>query len=154
MSDDTMTLVAPVSGDVLTLDSPSGDLARFLLEARDLEGRLREAKRAVSAEILARMDHRGTGWTETIGDLKISGDSPAPREDWDGAELFAELNALVDEGVIGVEAVNVAVETVITYKVRARGVAILRKLGGRVAEVVDGCARLVERERRVVVTQR
>lgn len=152
--DAPFTIVSPATGEVLALDAPTEDLAGWLVDVRDWEAQARDAKRVVTAEILSRLD-RGASWTAHFPDagIKISGDSPAPVEEWDGAELRTFLLDLVDEGVITVEAVDAAVQTVVTYKPRKAGINALRKLGGRAQEVVDALCRTVERDRRITVTR-
>jgi hypothetical protein len=150
--DTQFTVVSPASGEVLTLAAPTGDLAGWLADVREWESNLREAKRIVQAEILARLDKQAS-WTTHEAGLKISGDSPAPTEIWDGAELRTALLELVDEDLLSIEAVDAAVQTVVTYKPAKAGISKLRKLGGRVADVVDSLCQTVERERRVTVSR-
>ena len=107
----------------------------------------------MSAELLSRFD-REAKWTAHVGDLKITGDSPAPAESWDGADLFAALTDLVEAGVISIDAVNAAVQVETVYKPRKAGLTALRRLGGRAAEVVDALAQSVEKDRRVTVSSR
>lgn len=140
----------PITGEVLSLASPDDDLARWLSDMREYRSQLTEIERAVKQEFLARMD-RQAAWTIHAGGVKVSGTSPASVEDWDGAELRTALLALVDEGVVDISAVDAAVETVVEYCPRKRGIAQLRKLGGRVAAAVDGLARVSEPERRISV---
>lgn len=142
----------PVTGEVLTLAAETGDLGRYLADLREFESVLREHKRIVSRELLARMD-RAASWTFHAGALKLTGQSPAPVREWDGAELRDALLGLVDEGLITVEAVDAAVETVVSFRPRAAGISALRKLGGRVVEVVDSLCRESERERRISVSR-
>lgn len=142
----------PTTGEVLTLAAPTDDLGGFLADVREFKELLRESERVVSQELLFRMD-KGAAWTLHGRGLKISGDSPAPVEAWDGAELRTALLELVDDGVLAVEAVDAAVETVVTYKPRKAGINALRKLGGRVGEVVDGLAVKAEKTRSVRVTR-
>jgi hypothetical protein len=143
----------PVTGEVLTLAAPTEDLARFLADLRDLESRFREAKGIVTREITARLDRQAKWTLHLPGGLKIRGQSPAPVEEWDGLELRSALLELVDEGVVDIEAVDAAVETVVTYKPLKRGINSLRKLGGRVGAVVEAHRRESEPERRVSVSR-
>jgi hypothetical protein len=145
-------LVNPATGEPLSLDSPSPELGRYLADLREFESVLREFKRLVSRELLSRMD-REASWTLRADELKIVGQSPAPSEEWDGAELRQALLEHVDAGRLSVEAVDAAVETIISYKTRKAGITALRKLGGPIAETVNGLARTAERERRVTVSR-
>jgi hypothetical protein len=127
-------------------------LAAYLADLRDFESQLREHKRAVTRELLARFD-RTAKWTHHFEGLKIAGQSPAPTEEWDGLELREALLSLVDSGQLTVEAVDAAVEQVISLKVRKQGVAQLRKVGGEVAETINRLCRTSEPERRVSVSR-
>lgn len=142
----------PLSGEVLTLASPSDDLGRYLADLREFESVLREHKKMVTRELLGRMDKQAS-WTQHFAGLKLTGQSPQPGEEWDGAELREALLKLVDEGKLSIEAVDAAVETVVSYNVKKAGVNKLRKVGGVVASTVDGLVRPVERERRVSVSR-
>lgn len=138
-----LQVLNPVNGEVLTLDAKSDQLGAYLADVREFEFLMRESKRAVTQELLARMD-KNASWTMSLPGWKLSSRSSAKEEAWDGAELRTALLDLVDEDVISIEAVDAAVETVVTYKPRKVGINNLRKLGGRVAAVVNGLC--VERE--------
>ena len=142
----------PITGEVLTLASPNADLGRYLADLREFEGRVREYKRAVTDELLARMD-RSASWTVHAEGVKLSGASPQPSEEWDGPALREALLDLVDEGVLSIEAVDAAVETVVSYKPRKAGINALRKLGGRAAELVAEHRREVEKQRYITVSR-
>lgn len=141
----------PLTGELLTLDSPTEDLASYMIDLRDFELTLREHKQMVNRELLSRMD-RQARWTLPAGDYKLSAPSPEPSQEFDGAELYDVLCALVEEGEITMDAVNAAVEIQHTYKVRAAGVKALRKLDG-VREVIDRHATPVEKARYVKVSR-
>jgi len=142
-------VVHPLTGELVSLDSPNPDLAAWLDGVRDLESRFREAKRQVHDELLARMDGAAS-WTIDTGDYKLVGESPALTE-YDGDRLRHVLEQLVADGSIGEEAAKAALETVVTYKPRVRGIRALEKLGGVVREAIAACSRPVERPRRVSV---
>jgi hypothetical protein len=146
-------LVNPQTGEALDLTAPTEDLASWFAAVRELELQIRERKQRVTSELLRRMD-RGAAWTVRVGQFKLTAPSPAPVEEWDGVELRAALLELVDDGTLDIAAVDAAVETVITYKPRKAGITALRKLGGRVAETVNGLAREAEKARYVKVEQR
>lgn len=150
MSTEIARVVHPVTGQVVDLDGPIDQLAQFLADARDIDAAVKDAKRAVTDEVLRRAD-ADAAWTIHLPGVKLSMPSPAPVEDWDELELREALLTLADEGVISVEAVDRAVEPVVTYKIRAAGVKALRKLGGRVAEAIDSRARETQRTRYVKV---
>lgn len=146
------TLVNPATGEQFDLDAPTETLGQFLVDVREFELLVREHKKVVQRELLARMD-RQAKWTEHVAGLKLVGSSPAPSDEWDGAELRTTLLELVDAGVLSIEAVDAAVETRVTYHPKKGGVNALRKLGGQVAQVVDQLARPVEKERHVRVSR-
>lgn len=148
----SIQLVNPSTGELVELDGPTEALAEFLADMREHESLCREAKKLVTREVVSRMD-RQAAWTIRAAGLKLSAASPQPTEEFDGPELKEALHALVEEGVISIEAVDAAVETVVTYKPRKAGIVALRKLGGRVAEVVDAHSREVEKERYVSVSR-
>lgn len=145
--------VSPATGEVLTLASPTPDLAGYLADIRDLESRIREHKRVVTGELLARLD-RNAAWTEHLsGGLKISSPSPAPVEEFDELALREELLQCVDRGELSIEAVDRAVETIVTYKARKTGINAIRKISPEMEQLVNGYRRMVEKDRRVTVTR-
>lgn len=152
-------IINPQSGELLTLDSPTDDLGRYLAAAREHKACVQEAINAVSREILRRQDQAAAAgesspWTTRIGGgLKLVGSSPAAIEEWDGADLKAQLLTLVDEGLLSPAAVDAAVETIVTFKVKKTGVNALRKLGGRVKELIDQLATEREPDRRITVSR-
>lgn len=144
-------LLNPTTGEVLSLNAPDGELGRLLADIRDVEGILREQKRVITRELLDRFDKRAC-WTVYESGVKLSGASPAPTEEWDGADLYQALNEFVDAGQLSQTAVNAAVEVTVVYKPKKAGIAALRKLGGDIAATIDGLAREVEKERRITVS--
>lgn len=149
--DTRFQVVSPTTGEVLSPDSPTEDLGAVLADLRELEGRLREGKDAVQSELLARFD-RAASWTHRVPGYKLTAPSPAPKEEFDALPLRSELLALVDAGVLSIEAVDAAIETTVTYKARARGISALRKLGGQVESTIDAHTSVVEKRRYVSVT--
>ena len=146
-----ITVVSPRTGEVLTLQSPTADLGAYLADVREHESLLRESKNYVQAEILRRMDANAE-WTNHVeGGLKLTGSSPAPSEEFDELALRTSLLELADEGLITQEAVDKAVEPVVTYKARKAGINSLRKLGGRVADAISQHASEVQKTRYVRV---
>ena len=147
-----ITVVSPRTGEVLELDSSTEDLAGYLADVREYESLLREAKNLVQRELLHRMD-RAAKWTERVPKYKLSAPSPKPEEQWDGATLRARLLELVDTGALAIEAVDAAVETVVSFKIRKAGVNALRAQDGAAARIVDELVTTVEKDRRVTVTR-
>lgn len=142
----------PVTGEVLTLDSPDVDLGRYLSDLREFESVLREHKSMVNRELLARLDKRRS-WTSHLPGMKLSAPSPKPDESWDGAELHARLLEFVDRDELDIEAVNAAVAIVTRYEPRKAGINALRKGGGPVADVVNELCVESERNRYISVVR-
>ena len=146
------TIVHPLTGEAFALpDLTDALLARLLEDVKEYEWRLRNVKRAVSDEALRRMD-RTASWTLHAGEgFTLKGASPAPVEQFDVVALRTDLAQLVADGLISDEAMNNAVEEIVDYKARKRGIDALRKLGGIVAETVNRHASNVEKQRYVSV---
>jgi len=151
MTSTDITVINPATGELLTLNAATSDLGAYLADIREHEQLIREAKQLVTGELLARMDRDGLWTVHTEGGLTLKGGSPAPVVEYDELALRESLLELADQGVITVEAVDRAVEPVVSYKVRAVGVRALAKLGGRVADVIGSHARVVEKRRYVTV---
>lgn len=143
-------VVSERTGERLTADSPTEDLGAWLADIRDTEGRIREAKRAVTRELIRRMD-KNAEWTTRIPGYKLSAPSPKPVTQYDGVGLHVGLSDMVADGTISFEAMDAAVQEIVEYRVKAAGVNALRKLGGKVAELIDRCSETVEKERYVKV---
>lgn len=149
---DDVRLFDPASGEELDLASCSDETLAGLRDLiRDAEEEQRIAKRKIDAAILHRMDFQrkwtlhAAGWTLT---------APSPEqvlEIDDAAALHADLMGLVDAGMLAVDAVNDAVEQVVTFKPRKRGLAALRRGGGEAAEIVAAHEVRVDPVRRVSV---
>jgi hypothetical protein len=147
-------VVDPRTGEAVVLAEAATDtLAAFLENVRDVESSFREQKRAVTVEILARMD-REARWTGRVGDYEIHGDGPTPQVEYDAEALHQALGEFVDAGIITEHAREEAVERVQIFKARARGIKALQKLGGGIAEAINRHARDADRDRRVSVKRR
>lgn len=133
-------VVHPSTGEVLDLGAPTEQLARWLVEARELDEAMRSEKRRVVAELLSRMD-REARYTLRIGDLELKGDGPEPPTEYDAQELREALTEFVDGDVISQEALDRAVEPVVTFKPRANGLKALLRQGGELAETINRHAR-------------
>lgn len=148
-----ITVTNPITGEVLELSAPTPDLAQFIADVRDAESMLGEAKRYVSAEIIARLDKGASRKQRLENGLEISAPSPQPLEEFDAAGLHEALQQLAIEGVIYETVASEAVVPVIEYKVQRRVVNGLRKLGGRVEETINRFVTKVEKDRYVKVTR-
>jgi hypothetical protein len=129
-------LVHPATGEILSLDADTADLARWLVEARELDEAMRAEKKRVVAELLARMD-REASYTLRAGDLEIKGDGPAPPDEYDAQPLREALTEYVEAEVISIDALDRAVEIVPTYKPRANGLKALLRQGGDLARTIE-----------------
>lgn len=143
-------LVDPRTGEMLPLDADTGTLAGWVDQLADLERHAREVRARIGEELLHRLD-RSAKWTHHLDGFTVTAPSPAPVVEWDAVALRATLRDLEDEGVIDEEAVQAALEVVITYKARTAGLNALRKLGSDVAERIAACGHEVERRRTVKV---
>jgi hypothetical protein len=151
---DMPAVVDPVTGEALVLaDVPTDSLALFLSNAREIDSTLREQKKAVGREILARMDKEAK-WSAALGDWNVKGDGPTKPTEYDAEQLYEALGEFVDAGVITEAAREDAVERTYAYKAKHRGIQALTKLGGGVAEVIRAHSREVEKDRRVSVSRR
>lgn len=111
-------------------------------------------KRAIDAEIRARLDHESVRSAE-IGKWKVT--VPAPTKTaWDGERAYKAARELVRDGLISETAAGRAVERVVEYKPKH---AELKKLAEhadeRVRAAIGGCRTTVDvdpKDRRVTVT--
>lgn len=139
----------PSTGEIIDLNSEDQTLVQFLDDLAQFEKELDSTRRTVNRELVARLD-RSAKWTRHVGPYTLSAASPSPTEDWDGAALHEALAPFVDRGELSVEALDAAVETVVSYKPKKAGINALRKLGGDVKTTVDGLKREKEKgDRRV-----
>ncbi len=141
------------SGEPLTLESPSADLARGIAELREHIAQVTDLKNEISQELLRRLDMNAK-WTAHVPGFKIMGDTPKDTEKWDGADLYAALGLLVDAGELSIDAVNAAVGVETVYTVKKAGINALRALGGRAGEIVDELAVSVPKANRGVRVER
>jgi hypothetical protein len=120
-------IVNPATGEALSLRDPTDVLAGAIAAVRELEVQLHGFKRDLQDEILRRMDHERTYTAHLPGRLKLTGDGPRT-PDYDGKRLAVELTRLVNDGVIGLVAMQKAVEEVVDYKVKKAGITALLKV--------------------------
>lgn len=145
-----VNLVTGVAIDVA--DASTEDLGRFLDESRDFKRRMQEQENIATREVLRRQD-REAKWTTPAGSYVLKGSSPAAAhvEEFDELALRTDLLDLVDAGELSIEAVDAAVEIVITYRARKAGINALRRLGGEVAAIVNRHATHSEKNRYIKV---
>jgi hypothetical protein len=152
--------INPATGEAIDLAAPTDQLAHAIDQVRDLEARLRAHREDLGAEVLRRMDHEGV-WTRHVDPLpgsdvgyKVTGDTPAPKVEWDADRLAHLLDDAVTDGVISEAAARKAVSIRSEHVAHASGINALLKLGGQLAEQIQGCRREVAKRRRVAVTPR
>lgn len=140
----------PMTGEALELTASEEDLAAAIDAAKEMEGRLREFKSAISDELLRRMDHEAK-WTIRPGRYKVEGSAP-PAPDYDAEKLLPVLTRLVREKLITPGAAHDALERPkAPLKVKRRGINALLKLGGEVAAALAECQVEVTKPRSVSV---
>lgn len=151
-SADEVRIFDPVTGAEIDLaEAPDEQLAELRDLIRDAEEEQRLAKQAIDAEVIARMD-RAAKWTLRAGGFEMTAPSPALKNEVvDAAALHAALMVFVDDGLLSVEAVDAAVQQVLTFKPRKAGIDALRKRGGRIAEVIAEHEQQVQPSRRVTL---
>lgn len=138
------------TGEAIDLDAPTEALAKDLLYLRELDTERKQLVRAVSDELLARMD-KSAAWTLHFPGLDLTGDTPKRRE-YKPERVLKVLEELVADGTIRKEAAQKAIERKVSYSVKKSGVNAIKKLGGDVAKKLAGCeVPLPDASRRVSV---
>jgi hypothetical protein len=128
----------PLTGTAVELADGTDALADMHDQLKEARSIIDEARNLLGDELVARMDRRGR-WSLTHDGLTVSAPSPKPPVEYDAKELFLALLRLANEGAIDDDAIYDAVSREYTYTVKRRGVNALHKLGGAVAEAIDGC---------------
>lgn len=137
------------TGEAIDLTGPDYDLVRAFDELREYEAGVKTVRGVIGDELRRRMDLAAT-WTLRAGSFKATAPSPEPRTEYDVDDLREGLALLVAEGLISRDAADAALSREVTYKPSVGGIRKLKKLGGRVRAVVEGCERQVVRESRPV----
>lgn len=143
-------LVHPASGEILDLSKPDEDLAAWLYEIRDVESRLKEVKGELTREFYHRLD-KAAKWSRLVGEYEVKGESPEPVTAYDGNQLWDVLSTFVEDGLLSQEALETAVEQVISYKPKLAGVKAARKVDPQIAEAIDACSYEVEKRRYITI---
>lgn len=147
---DGRVIVSPVTGEAIDLGAHANDLAHAIDHVRDLEAQLRNVKRQIADELIARMD-RAAAWTLTADDWKISAPSPS-RLEYDAEKLATVLTRLVADGRLDPDAARRAI--VLEPKVKRAGLEAIRRLGGEVRDEVDACGSVSDAPRNVTLKRR
>lgn len=148
---DIPAVIDPSTGEAVVVASATTDtLAMFLDNVRQVEQTFREHKRAVTREILSRMD-REARWSGVVGDYAITGDGPTKPTEYDAEALYNALTEYVDSGAISEAALDAAIERRYSYKAKHRGIQALARLGGHISETILQHSSEVEKTRSVQV---
>jgi len=150
MTDVVRTVTVRATGEIISLGAPTDILAEHVDQLKDMKSQIDEALGEVNLELLRRMDLEAK-WTARVGPWTVRGDSPAPKVDYNGEQLYEDLYSLAARGDISYEALEAAVEQITGYKVKVAGVNALKKRGGKIAEVIEAAASTSERRRSVRV---
>lgn len=145
----TSLAIIPTTGEQLDLTAPDEQLVEWFDELRDAERQVKEIRDAIAGEITARCDRRAK-WSFSAHGLKVSVPSPAPKTEWDIDALRSTLASMQAEG-LDEDAVDAALEPVVTWKVRLSGLNAIRKLSTDHADRIDACGVQVDPVRRVSV---
>ncbi|MCK9250042.1 MAG: hypothetical protein M0P31_13845 [Solirubrobacteraceae bacterium] len=147
-------VVNPLTGELVDIAAMATDaLALERNEIRAAQDAIATWRRAIDAELTARLDHEAKRSARVAG-YKLSVTAPTVRET-DALGLRTALLALAADGVLSEAAVDAAVEVVPTYKARRVGINALHKHADeRVRNVTGDYDREVENaSRRVTVTE-
>lgn len=152
----TSTAMIPHTGELLDLGSMSYEqLGAVLDDARQFEkGPFAEFKRAVTAEILGRMDARAAegedgAWTIHAEGMEITGDSPN-RTEYDLNQLREALKQLVADGKISQAAADKCIVPE-RWKVAKRALQQTAKVSPEVKAAIDACEQPSTQPRYVTV---
>lgn len=137
-ADGELTLIHPDTGRQIALsDATLEELGDFCDALDEWRSRAHEAEAHARREVLRRMD-REAKWTLYSDGFKFVGKSPAPHVSYKEPEkLRSALLALAADGVITMQAVDDAVPEIRKVGVVPGRLSALRKLGGRVATVIE-----------------
>lgn len=153
MVGERIQLADPHTGELVDLHVATEDvLARALDTLADRQREMSSWKQMISDEVLRRMD-ASASWTIHANGLKLTAPSPAPQVEYDAAALRVALDDLADAGRFDHEAVERAVERVVTFKVHAAALKALAKLGDDVALAIATHATNLDKRRAVRVSR-
>lgn len=145
-------LVVPATGELLDLDGPTDVLADAVARIASLETDLRDARSALRGELLRRMDTANVRSFDA-GPYKLEAEAPN-QSDYDAQDLAPVLAELVVNGKIAQEAMDAALERVVSHKPRKRELDRLLTsptLSDEDRAAIQACAKPRTRERRLTV---
>lgn len=149
-----VSLVDPDTGEVVALSDATGPLiaavlGRIQLALTETTEQLKEAKRLLGRELIARMDQGGE-WTQRARGVKVSAPSPsAGTVKWDVELLDELLDRCVEDKLISHDAKLKAVSTRIEHVAHADGITRLLKIPA-VAERMQAAKRVTEQGERPI----
>lgn len=151
MSDEIVTALVPVSGELIPFDAPNEILIDALFRMRDLENQLASVRRDVGLEITRRMDADNLRSVEVDG-FRVT--VAAPGEDWDLARLDEVLENLIEAGTLTPAATERLFK--VERRVQKRELTkLLKNLDGvnsEAADTIRACCDMSRRVRSVKVT--
>lgn len=141
-----VAVVHPRTGEVFDqLDKlPAEVLADAYVAIRERQQALEDMRRAVKAELQARLDMRGVA-RMTVGDFEV-GESHGTRSKWDGVELERVVRDLIDAGAIDARDVTGLLRHEVVVNGHAAN-SLSRRMVGQNKAAVEDC-RTREDERR------
>lgn len=149
---DDVAIVDEQTGEVIALVDASREVIAQGL--RDIELRLNalvDLKRVLADALITRMDANAS-WTTAARGVKVTAPRPTRGQwDWDGADLAAILDDLVNEGVITLDAKLAACQPRTEFKVLLRGVDALMAIPGVAERILPARREAPEKPRRVKV---
>ncbi len=143
-------LAHPTTGEVIDLGSSTDSLGLALAQLRQLEDQVKVAKRAISDEVIRRMDIDAL-WTHHGDGVKLTSRSPEQTA-YDIERLVETLARLAGEKKITEDAAKRCIN--LKPEAKKAGINALLKSGGEVKEAILACEVPVDRPRSVKVEVR
>lgn len=144
-------LLNTITGEVINLDADEETLARTIRALRDLDDDRKLLVKAVSRELLTRMDANAK-WTLHFTGLDVSSSSPGKVE-YNGERLKGILEELVRDRLITKDAALAAIERKVSFAAKKSGVNALKKLGGEVEKRLRSAEARIPDEKRTVIVK-
>jgi len=150
MNQSQQNIVNPITGELWTLRDTTETLARHLYDAKQLQTQLKEYTRAITDELLSRMDKRAF-WTIEADNLKLNSDSP-DKKTYNVEQLQTSLKTLVDAGTISEDAYLACFKQG-EVTVSVNGINRLKKLGDETLKLIEKAAVPVIKSRSINIEE-